>query len=94
MSWLDNNMTENSCVLLQHVFLAWGQIYLNETRAIVFFEIDPQKAISVALQHNFSRLLFVWWNVEIGWYGIEAPHDFVQVHDEGRLSVYEYLEVT
>jgi hypothetical protein len=94
MGWLDANMSEGSCVLLQHAFLSWGQIYLDETRAIVHFEVDPEKAVDVAVQHHFDRILFVWWNVEIGWYGIRVPDDFVQVHSVGRLSVYEYVVLT
>jgi hypothetical protein len=94
MGWLDTNMSEGSCVLLQHAFLSWGQIYLDETRAIVHFEVDPEKAVGVAVQHHFDRILFVWWNVEIGWYGIRVPDNFVQVHSVGRLSVYEYVVLT
>jgi len=92
MGWLNSNMTEDSCVLLQHAFVSWGQIYLNETRTIVQFEVDPKKALSTAVEHGFGRLLFVWWSVKIGWYGTETPDGFAEVHSEGRLSVYEYME--
>jgi len=92
MGWLNSNMTEDSCVLLQHAFVSWGQIYLNETRTIVQFEVDPKKALSTAVEHGFGRLLFVLWSVKIGWYGTETPDGFAEVHSEGRLSVYEYIE--
>lgn len=91
MDWLDASESGNSCIVLQHAFFAWGQLYLDESHTIVQFETDLDKAVMVAQQSGFDRVLFVWWNVDIGWYEIRVPDGFTNLHAEGRISVYEYL---
>ena len=91
MNWLDRNMAENDCVALQHAFLFWGQFYLSKSHAIVHFVRDVDLAVLTAFEHGFSRVLFVWWNEPIGWYGVSLPNYFVSVRDFGRISVYEYV---
>jgi len=93
MQWLDVNMPSASCVALQHAFLSWGQLGLDGSHVIVHFEMDLGKAVETALEHGFARVFFVWWNVDIGWYGLSVPESFVRMHDSGRLSVYEYVGV-
>jgi len=88
-SWLDGNMGGDSCVLLQHAFLSWGRIYLDKSRVVVHFEVDAGKAEAVALENGFGKMFFIWWNVDIGWYGVSVPAGFVPVHSVGRLSVFE-----
>jgi hypothetical protein len=90
MSWLNDNLNETSCVVLQHAFLSWGQLYLDESHAIVHFENDINSAVNTALGRGFSHVFFVWWNTPIGWYGISVPEYFVSVQDFGRISVYAY----
>jgi hypothetical protein len=92
MQWLNMNMNPDACVVLQHAFLCWGQLYLDDSHAIVHFETDAGKAVAAGWEHGFDTIYFVWWNVNIGWYGITVPYGFVRAHDCGRLSVYEYLE--
>jgi hypothetical protein len=90
MGWLDRSLDAASCVILQHAFLRWGQLYLDESHAIIHFETDSGLAIRTALAHNFGRVYFVWWNEPIGWYGQSVPHSFVRLRDFGRISVYAY----
>lgn len=91
MRWLNTSMEVNSCVLLQHAFLGWGRLYLSDSHVIVHFETDTNKAVAAGLGHGYTSVYFVWWNVKIGWYGVEVPQGFGRIHDCGRLSVYEYL---
>lgn len=90
MNWLDGNLDAASCVVLHHAFLFWGQLYLDKFHAIVHFETDSSVAVETALDHDFSRVYFVWWNEPIGWYGQSIPQSFVRLQDFGRISVYEY----
>jgi FtsH-binding integral membrane protein len=90
MSWLNGNMTAVSCVVLQNAFLSWGQLYLDKSHVIVYFENDVNSAVSTAFGHGFSRVFFVWWNTPIGWYGVSVPQSFVSLQDFGRISVYAY----
>jgi hypothetical protein len=90
MNWLNENLDADSCVALQHAFLRWGELYLDESHAIVHFEIGVDSAVNTAFEYGFSSVFFVWWNEPIGWYGISVPESFVRVQDFGRISVYTY----
>jgi hypothetical protein len=90
MGWLNDNLDVTSCVALQHAFLSWGQLYLDESHTIVNFENDVNLAVNTTFVHGFSRVFFVWWNEPIGWYGVSVPEYFVSVQDFGRISVYAY----
>jgi len=90
MQWLQGRLSQNSCVILQHAFLSWGKLYLDNSQIIVHFELDVDSAVNVALERGFDHVFSVWWNVDIGWYGVSMPSGFVPAGDFGRLSVYEY----
>ena len=90
VEWLDVNMGDNSCVILQHAFLWWGKLYLDNDHIIVHFENDVDSALDSAFGHGFERVYFVWWNQPIGWYGISVPEYFVRLEDFGRISVFEF----
>jgi len=89
MGWLDANMDAASCVILQNAFVSWGELYLDKSHEIVSFQTDSNMAVNTALEHGFSQLYFVSWNVNIGWYGITVPNGFIRLKDFGRISVYE-----
>jgi hypothetical protein len=91
MVWLDTNMDEDSCVLLQHAFLFWGQLYLDKSHTIIHFNSDVDLAFNTAYKLGFSRIYFVWWNKPIGWYGLTFPEGFTRLEDFGRISVYEHI---
>lgn len=90
MNWLSHNMSPTSSVVLQHAFVNWGRLYLDESQMIVEFERNAFAAMSTVAEQGFTRAYFVWWNVPIGWYGVSVPNGFVSVQDFGRLSVYAY----
>lgn len=91
MNWLDTHMDGNSCVVLHHALFQWGQLYLDKTHEIVHFSNDINSAVNVGLDHGFSTVYFVWWNVNIGWYGLKVPNNFARLQDFGRMSVYDYV---
>jgi len=93
MRWLDASMNENDCVLLQHAFLFWGQLYLNRSHTIVHFVSDVDIAVETAYKHGYSGVFFVWWNEPIGWYGLNVPEGFIRVEDFGRISIYKHVKI-
>jgi hypothetical protein len=93
MRWLEDNLNTSSCVVLQTAFLSWGELYLDNSHAIMHFETDLALAVNATFKYGFSHVFFVWWNQPIGWYGISVLDYFVRVHDFGRISVYEYGSV-
>lgn len=91
MEWLNVNMNESSCVILQHAFASWGGLYLNEPHKIVKFFVDGNKALDVTWGLGFGTVYFVWWNEDIGWYQYtKLPSNFSRIQDFGRISVFEY----
>lgn len=91
MAWLEKNMDENDCLLVQHAFVFWGQLYLDRSHTLIHFENDVDMALDKACQLGFRHIYFVWWNEPIGWYGITVPEAFTSLKDFGRISVYEYV---
>jgi hypothetical protein len=90
MSWLNGAMDSASCVILQHAYQFWGQLYLNSSHSVVTFEKNPALAAATAFEHGFSKVYFVWWNEPNGWYGVSVPQSFVSVQGFGHVSVYVY----
>ncbi|MCW4005037.1 MAG: hypothetical protein NWF04_00350 [Candidatus Bathyarchaeota archaeon] len=90
MNWLNDNMDENSCVLLQRAYLEWGKLYLDNCPPIIVFQNNVDQAVNKAIDYNYSQIFFVWWNAPIGWYGVSVPSSFVTLQDFGRISVYTY----
>jgi hypothetical protein len=91
LKWLNTRMDGSSAFLAQDAFYWWSRLYLNGTHAVVFFKNDFDGAIRAASTHGFSKVYFVWWNTNIGWYGITVPSYFAPLKDFGRMSVYEYM---
>jgi hypothetical protein len=90
MKWLDNNMDVSSCAVLQHAFLEWGRLYLDESHSIVHFTSNVDVAVNTAFSQGFDEAFLVWWNDPIGWYGVTVPKYFESVQDFGHISVYAY----
>jgi hypothetical protein len=90
MQWLNTSMSNGSCVVLQHAFLFWGELHLDKSHVIVSFENDFGAGLAAASTHGFTHVYSVWWNQDIGWYGLSIPNGFVRMQDFDRISVYEY----
>jgi len=90
MHWLNDYLDAGSCVALQHAFLSWGELYLDNSHAIIYFEIDVDSAVKTGFENGFDDIYFVWWNEPIGWYGISVPETFVRIKDFDRIAIYEY----
>ncbi len=90
VTWLDENMGDNSCALVNHVFALWGQLYLGKSHVTLEFWNDAGLALADALGHGFGSVYFVWWNEDIGWYNVSVPSQFMRLRDFGRISVYEF----
>jgi hypothetical protein len=93
MRWLNRNMDEGSCVVLQHALLSWGRLYLDKSHTIVTFLNNVESAVDATLKHGFNHVFFVWWNQPIGWYSVTVPKYFILIQDFGRISVFEFSNV-
>lgn len=90
MDWFNQNLDSNACVVLQHHFLEYGRLYLNNSEPIVHYEVDVDSAVDKAFESGFSQVFFVWWNQQVGWGDVSVPAGFTSVQDFGRISVYNY----
>jgi len=91
IEWLNEHMTDGSAVLVHDVFFYWNELYLDEDHIAILFTDNLEAASSLALENGFSSVYFVWWNENIGWYGLTVPSDFVSVFESGRISVFQVL---
>ena len=90
IEWLNGHMRDGSAVLVHDVFFFWTELYLDKDHVVIFFSINLEAALNLALENGFNSLYFIWWNEDIGWYGLTVPRDFVSVFESGRISVFEY----
>ena len=91
LKWLNTNGFKNVSILLHHALLPWARLYLSEDFVWVYYILNIEDALNLALQKGFDQVYLIWWNTNIGWYGITVPHNFHEVFKSGRLSVFQYL---
>lgn len=94
MQWLDSQMDNGSALLSHAAFLNWARLHLDERHTLIRFKDDIEGAIDVALRHGCDDIYFVWWNENIGWYGLTVPDYFVSIFENGRISVFRYHSST
>ena len=90
MMWLNENIGDNSCVLVNYVFALWDNFYLDKSHVKVQFWNAADLGVDLALDRGFGSVYFVWWNQDIGWYDVTVPSQFTALRDFGRISVYEF----
>ncbi|MBN1245758.1 hypothetical protein JXA31_09225 [Candidatus Bathyarchaeota archaeon] len=88
--WLEENSDDNSCVLVNRIFLYWDRLYSDNSHVTLQFWNDAGLALGDAVNRGFGSVYFVWWNRDIGWYNVSVPSQFVSLRDFGRISVYEF----
>jgi hypothetical protein len=93
VTWLDENMADNSCVLVNYVFDPWDRLYLDKSHVTIQFWNDAGLAMDIAVDQGYDSVYFVWWNTDIGWYDVSVPNQFVPLIDFGRISVYEFTSL-
>jgi hypothetical protein len=90
LEWVNTAMDENTCILAHQAFFFWARLSVDEGHTIVYFNDDIDRAIAVGVEHGPTQFFLVWWNVDIGWYGLQVPEAFVEIYRVGRISVYEH----
>jgi hypothetical protein len=90
LEWLNGQMNDHSAVLLHQALVSWADLYLDKKYVIVYYQMDIEKALEVALRHGFAPIYTIWWNQNIGWYGITVPEHFKYIFSSDRISVLQY----
>lgn len=89
--WLNENMDDNSSLLVHDVFDMWSMLYLDDDLRGYLFDFDVEQAKNRALSDGYSSVYFIWWNEDIGWYNLRMQNDWNSVQDYGRISVYQLV---
>ena len=74
-SWLNNNMDNNSALLVNDAFDTWTMLYLNPNHKGYLFDFSIQKAEKSAIADGYQTLYFVWWNQSIEWYSLQPQNN-------------------
>jgi len=92
LDWLNAHMNDRSSVLLQQALVSWADLYLDRKHMIVYYQMDVEKALAVALEQGFNPIYLVWWNqtLNIKWYGITVPKSFIPIVNSDRISVFQF----
>jgi len=90
IKWLNINGSKNASVLVHHALLPWTRLYLSETYVRIYFILNIDDALDLALKEGFDCVYLIWWNADIGWYNITVPTYFSQVFRSGRMSVFQH----
>jgi hypothetical protein len=90
MRWVDEEMVDGSALLVHDAFLSWSELCLDSGHMKIYFEDDIEGAVTVALEGGFDPVYLVWWNEDIGWYGLSIPEDFLNLFSSGRIAVFEH----
>ena len=88
-NWLNNNMDNNSSLLVHDTFEFWTMLYLDKDNVAFLFNSDIEAASDLAVTEGFDSAYFVWWNEDIGWYNFEISNEWDSVYEYGRISVYK-----
>lgn len=90
LHWLNAHMNSNSTVILQQALVWWGELYLDKKNTIICYQVDVEKGLDLALERGFDQVYLIWWNQNIGWYGITVPKSFIPIASSDRISVFEF----
>jgi len=90
IKWLGSLDSDNSTLLVHHSLMSWTRLYLPVDFFRIYYITSVNDALELALMKSYDHVYLVWWNTDIGWYGIAVPQVFRVVYSSGRFSVFEY----
>jgi len=86
LRWLDSQMDDSSCLIVEERFFGWAQMILREDKWIVVYPTQSasyQAALSLALKKGFHTIYFLWLsNRDI--------QNFKEVLSMDNIAVYYY----
>ena len=63
----------------------WTMLYLDQDNQAYLFDSDLEAAQNRATDDGYNSAYFVWWNEDIGWYGLRYSNDWTPVFERGRI---------
>jgi hypothetical protein len=87
--WLNNNMNNNSALLVHDAFDNWAMLYLNINHKAYLFDFDIEQAAKRATTEGYQTHYFVWWNQTIDWYQLQPQNNWTIIQQYNRLTIYK-----
>ena len=87
--WLNNNMDNNSALLVHDAFDTWTMLYLNQDHKGYLFDFNIQQAAKRATTDGYQTLYFVWWNQTIDCYQLQPQTNWTQIQQYNRITIYK-----
>ena len=56
VTWLDENMADNSCALVNYVFAPWDRLYLDKSHVTIQFWNDAGLALGIAVDQGYGSV--------------------------------------
>ena len=88
-SWLNNNMDNDSALLVHDAFDTWTMLYLNPNHKGYLFDFSVQEAEKSAIADGYQTLYFVWWNQSIEWYPLQPQNNWIRIQEYNRIDIYK-----
>ncbi|MDG6223011.1 MAG: hypothetical protein QCH99_07120 [Candidatus Bathyarchaeota archaeon] len=87
--WLNNNMNNNSAVLIHDLFDNWALLYLNTNHQAYLFDFNLENAANYAKNEDYNTLYFVWWNPNSNQHDLKIPNQWQPIQNFERISIYQ-----
>ena len=87
--WLNNNMDQDSSLIVHDVFEFWTLLYLQQNHVAYLFDLNLEAATNRALTDGYTSIYTVWWNQDINGHNITLPNNWVPIHTSGRIRIYK-----
>lgn len=91
MKWLNNEMNQNSCVIMSSRFLGWALLNLDENKVIITYEVNTNKideSLNIALEKGFDEIYLINYPK---WYPYPIDElKFDSVFQSNNVYIYNY----
>ena len=87
--WLNNNMDNNSALLVHDAFDNWAMLYLNTNHKGYLFDFNIEQAAKRATTEGYQTLYFVWWNQTIDPYQLQPQNNWTIIQQYNRITIYK-----
>ncbi|WGM90376.1 MAG: hypothetical protein NUK63_04435 [Candidatus Bathyarchaeum tardum] len=88
-NWLNNNMNNNSAVLIHDLFDNWAMLYLNTNHQAYLFDFNLENAANYTKNQGYNNLYFIWWNQNQTLHQLQIPNQWKPIQNYQRITIYQ-----
>jgi len=87
--WLNNNMDQNSTLIVHDVFEFWTLLYLDQNHIAILFDNNFKAATNQAINMGSKTIYTIWWNQNNNQYNLTISDKWTTAHNSGRITIYQ-----